>query len=225
MVKERPKKDYENIYALPTAELMSPDFLLYQGITNMSWSDWEDSTITIQPVHRQRYRLEEDPQYQQIIPYLLLFDADSEKLFAYRRGVSGGDDRLHEMHSVGVGGHMNTKDVGDPIKAAHREFKEEVKVKGKRISLKKFKDRLSFIGLLKDWSNEVSSVHLGLLFAVNVTGWELESRNKKDMDTYWIPFDEVERTYAEKREECERWTQLVMEEWGSVVSSIRNEMT
>ena len=55
---------------------------------------------------------EEDPAHKQVIPYLVL--RDGERWFLMRRTRAGGDARLHDRWSIGVGGHLNPGD-GDVI--------------------------------------------------------------------------------------------------------------
>lgn len=51
---------------------------------------------------------EADATVKQIIPYLILRDAD--RIFLMKRTRAGGDARLHDHYTVGVGGHMNPGD-------------------------------------------------------------------------------------------------------------------
>ena len=57
-----------------------------------------------------RDRMEVDPGFKQVIPYLVL--RDGERYFLMRRTAAGGDARLHGRYSIGVGGHLNPGDGG-----------------------------------------------------------------------------------------------------------------
>ena len=59
-----------------------------------------------------RAAAETDATIKQIIPYLVLRDGD--RIFLMKRTRAGGDARLHELYSVGVGGHLNPGD-GTPL--------------------------------------------------------------------------------------------------------------
>jgi len=50
-----------------------------------------------------RAQMEVDPSWKQLIPYLVLRDGD--RYFLMRRTRAGGDARLHDRWSIGVGGH------------------------------------------------------------------------------------------------------------------------
>ena len=58
---------------------------------------------------RPRAEAEADPSWKQIIPYLLL--RDGERIFLMRRTRAGGDERLHDRYTIGIGGHVNPEDA------------------------------------------------------------------------------------------------------------------
>jgi len=61
-----------------------------------------------------RGRMEEDPTYKQLIPYVLFRWTDDKgqvQLFQYQRGGGMGERRLHAKRSVGVGGHISSLDA------------------------------------------------------------------------------------------------------------------
>ena len=51
---------------------------------------------------------ESDSNYKQVIPYVLF--TYKKSIFSYRRGKHGGEKRLHEKYSIGVGGHIAVED-------------------------------------------------------------------------------------------------------------------
>src|SRR5512140_2810147 len=94
---------------------------------------------------------EEDPTHKQVIPYLVL--RDGERWFLMRRTKGGGDARLHDLWSIGVGGHLNPGD-GDVEGGLRREWAEEL-VAG-------FVPEFVPVGLLNDDTTAVGAVHLGI---------------------------------------------------------------
>ena len=56
----------------------------------------------------QRSIAESDPDYKQIIPYVLL--AHGGRVLHYVRGKKAGEQRLVAKGSIGIGGHMNHED-------------------------------------------------------------------------------------------------------------------
>jgi hypothetical protein len=53
----------------------------------------------------ERARAETSPQWKQVIPYSLV-ECDG-RILVVRRLRKGGESRLHEKHSIGIGGHIN----------------------------------------------------------------------------------------------------------------------
>jgi len=107
-----------------------------------------------------RSEVEDDPRFQQIIPYVVF--RHGEHYFLTHRLRASSEKRLRKQYSLGVGGHINQKDLiaGDPIlDGLKREWQEEVIYDGR------FEARL--IGLLNDDSSPVSRVHLGVVFVVD----------------------------------------------------------
>lgn len=104
---------------------------------------------------------ETDDSYKQFIPYTIVTNGD--KIFAYRRGKSGNENRLHDLYSIGVGGHVDTVSTVDAKKqivdAMEREVKEEI---GIDVSSSEF------CCLLNDDSDAVGRVHLGVVYKAEV---------------------------------------------------------
>ena len=61
-------------------------------------------------------RMEADPSFKQVIPYLVL--RDGERYFLMRRTRAVVDARLHDRWSIGVGGHLNPGDGGGSARCA-----------------------------------------------------------------------------------------------------------
>jgi len=110
-----------------------------------------------------RPEAEEDPSRKQIIPYGVVTCGDL--VFLMRRSRKGGDARLHEKLTIGVGGHVNPEDAvpgtGEaPGRALEREIEEELAIEAGA--------RKVPVGLLNDDSNPVGSVHLGLVYRIEL---------------------------------------------------------
>ncbi|HET7339363.1 MAG TPA: hypothetical protein VFK22_07425, partial [Candidatus Dormibacteraeota bacterium] len=104
-----------------------------------------------------RADVEDDPNFQQIIPYVVFRHKD-RYLLTHRLRASS-EKRLRKQYSLGVGGHINPGDLqsGDPIlDGLKREWEEEVVYDGPL--------NARLIGLLNDESAPVSKVHLGVVF-------------------------------------------------------------
>jgi len=122
------------------------------------------SEIFIQGVPRfmNRLQVEEDPSYKQLIPYVIM--SHDGKYLSYIRGKRAGETRLVGNRSIGIGGHINPTDdmplfntdfYETYLAAVDREVAEEVSVETKHTN--------HIVALLNDESNEVGSVHLGIV--------------------------------------------------------------
>ncbi|HOM61683.1 MAG TPA: hypothetical protein PLP49_09680 [Anaerohalosphaeraceae bacterium] len=151
-----------------------------------------------------RSQAEKDPSFKQIIPYVIM--RWEGQYLSYVRGKRAGESRLVEKRSIGIGGHINPADdmaLFDPyetyLNAVNREVAEEVNVESAY--------REQIIGLLNDDSNEVGSVHLGIVHL-----WELEkpavSRREQMITRMEFLETDMLRTL---REEMETWSQLCLE--------------
>ena len=108
---------------------------------------------------RPRPAMEIDPSFKQVIPYLVL--RDGERFFLMRRTRAGGDARLHDRYSIGVGGHLNPGDV-DLAGGLRREWAEEV--------VADFEPAFRLVALLNDDTTDVGSVHLGAVYVADAAG-------------------------------------------------------
>jgi predicted NUDIX family phosphoesterase len=109
-----------------------------------------------------RSLVEKDPSFKQLIPYVIM--SCDGKYLSYVRGRRAGETRLVGLRSIGIGGHINHTDdtplFNDSfyetyLAAVKREVAEEVTVQTD------YTDRV--VALLNDESNEVGSVHLGIV--------------------------------------------------------------
>ena len=118
-----------------------------------------------------RAQVEKDPAYKQLIPYVIM--SYGGKYLSYVRGKRAGETRLVGNRSIGIGGHINPVDdmplfntdfYDTYLAAVEREVAEEVSVETGHSD--------HIVALLNDESNEVGSVHLGI-----VHYWALDAPN------------------------------------------------
>jgi predicted NUDIX family phosphoesterase len=108
---------------------------------------------------------EKNPSYKQIIPYIILQTADLKMTAAYNR--QGSEKRLHDLWSVGIGGHINPIDVKHQtasfeqilVTGMQRELSEE-------LSLRPQTDDPVFTGIISEEITDVGTVHLGAVFRI-----------------------------------------------------------
>ena len=139
---------------------------------------------------------EDDPTHKQVIPYLVL--RDGERWFLMRRTRAGGDARLHDLWSIGVGGHLNPGD-GDVEGGLRREWAEEV--------VAAFEPAFEPVGLLNDDTTPVGAVHVGVVFVADAAGRPVAIR---ETDKLAGSFASTEETAA-VRDAMETWSRLVFD--------------
>jgi predicted NUDIX family phosphoesterase len=145
---------------------------------------------------RPRAEAEVDPSWKQIIPYLLL--RDGERLFLMRRTRAGGDERLHDLYTIGIGGHVNPEDA-DVIGGLRREWAEEIE--------SDFDPEFQPIGVLNDDHNAVGAVHLGLVFSADAASRPVDIRERHKLEGAFASVDEV----AAVADRLETWSALLFE--------------
>jgi predicted NUDIX family phosphoesterase len=105
--------------------------------------------------------LESDPSWKQIIPYMLVKYEDN--YLVYRRNKGGGEIRLHNLYSLGIGGHIEDSDGVGPIEAymngMQRELQEEILVGADA-------DPSAVRGCIYDPSTPVGRVHFGFVYVI-----------------------------------------------------------
>jgi predicted NUDIX family phosphoesterase len=143
-----------------------------------------------------RSEAEEDPAHKQVIPYLILRDAD--RWFLMRRTRAGGDVRLHDRWSIGVGGHLNPGDR-DVAGGLRREWAEEL-VAG-------FEPDFTPVGLLNDDTTAVGSVHIGVVFIADAAGRPVSIRETDKLSGSFARTSEV----VAVRDVMETWSRLVFD--------------
>ena len=145
---------------------------------------------------RPRAEVEVDRSWKQVIPDLVL--RDGPRYFLMRRTQAGGDVRLHDRWSIGVGGHLNPGD-GDLAGGLRREWREEV--------LANFEPAFTLIGLLNDDTTDVGSVHVGAVYVAEALGRPVAIRETDKLaGEFAAPAD-----VAAVVERLESWSALVFE--------------
>jgi len=145
---------------------------------------------------------ESDPAHKQLIPYVVVRDAD--EVFLMHRTDAGGDPRLHGRASIGVGGHLNPVDDGADalITGLRREWDEELDAD--------WDPEFELIGLLNDDTNPVGAVHLGVVFSVDAAGRSVDVRERDKLVGGFAGADALAAT----ADRLETWSQLVAEALG-----------
>lgn len=145
---------------------------------------------------RPRAEAEVDPGWKQVIPYVVVLDG--ERLFLMRRTRAGGDARLFERYSIGVGGHVNPEDGGIDG-GLRREWEEEIEAG--------FTPDFELLGVLNEEDAGVSSVHLGLVYSADAAGRPIAIRERDKLSGEFVDRAAV----AIVSDRLEGWSKLLFE--------------
>ena len=163
-------------------------------------SNLQEELITVQNkrLFMDRSAAETNPEYKQIIPYLV-FTHDN-KYFLMQRRATASEQRLASKYSFGIGGHIREEDMNGKsfFDWALREFNEEVQYSGK-LTIKP-------LGILNDDSTDVGKVHIG--FVILLSGDSDDITIKSELKNgHLLSLDECGDYY----QNMETWSQLVYE--------------
>ena len=154
-----------------------------------------------------RSEAENNPSYKQLIPYVIM--AREGRYLSYVRGKRAGETRLVAKRSIGIGGHINPIDADNSTLFAYlkenydaavkREVEEEVSVETGHTD--------SIVALLNDESNEVGSVHLGIVHYWDLDTPEVEKREQMITQMSFMTIEELEQV----RDTLETWSQKCLD--------------
>lgn len=181
----------ELVLVVPRTSLMADPG--WHGVTADGLAGFE-AIVARDGEFRDRAAMEQDRRWKQVIPYLVL--RDGPRYFLMRRTRAGGDVRLHDRWSIGVGGHLNPGD-GDLAGGLRREWAEEIEAA--------FVPDFRLVGLLNDDTTDVGSVHVGAVYVADADGRPVMIRETEKLEGSFAEASAV--TAVEDR--LETWSALV----------------
>lgn len=201
-------KNDEQIIVVPRKALFGDERLAFQGT--------EDSEEKVGKIIKnmsknfgvmRRGNAEESEKFKQPIPYAVI--RKDGKLFMYERLKGGGEEKLHNKLSLGVGGHMNLFEAKGfdnlLMENLHRELDEELKITNEGFDLK-----IDIVGLINDDSNSVGRVHIGILSVTDLPNEvSVEVRETDKLKGEWIALEELKKDETYNR--LENWSKIVVD--------------
>ncbi len=151
-----------------------------------------------------REQAEHDPEYRQVIPYIVIQrpgDTGVPEYLTYQR--DGTEGRLHGLFSIGVGGHINPIDGfgwNAVLNGIKRELYEELRIAPKEYTI------MPKMILLN--GNVVDSVHAGIVILVQTYTGDL-TRTDEIGHWYWRTGAGL-RLHA-KNNQLETWSVAALE--------------
>jgi len=153
-----------------------------------------------------RSQAEADPAYKQLIPYVIM--SNGGKYLTYVRGKRAGETRLVGNRSIGIGGHINPTDDMPLFNADFREtyFTAVGREVAEEVSVETgHSDRI--VALLNDDSNEVGSVHLGIVHYWILDASKVTKREQMMTQMAFMSPAEMHQV----RDTLETWSQLCLD--------------
>jgi predicted NUDIX family phosphoesterase len=154
-----------------------------------------------------RSRVEEDPDFKQLIPYVIL--RHDGRIFHYVRGKESGEGRLRAKGSIGIGGHIQLMDLTlftSPrtlyLEAAAREVSEEVNVETQH--------REQIVALINDDSTPVGQVHFGIVHIWDLDDPRVSRRERQITRCGFVSLEQLKTRHAN----LETWSQLCLQVLG-----------
>ena len=146
---------------------------------------------------------EDSPQYKQIIAYAIFRHAG--RILAYARTPKGGETRLHNKMSLGIGGHINpvdglTDSISTYLAGMEREIREEISFSGTATQ--------QLYAVINDDTNEVGSVHLGIVHLFELDNEEVAPNEKALAELGFHSLDELAGPLYER---LETWSAICVD--------------
>lgn len=168
----------------------------------------------------------EPETYLQILPYNILYSKETNEIFCYSRGNSGGEKGLYGKCSIGVGGHPELHTTGDIVNVTDalaievvRELSEEV---GMAVSLGTACDvadsylrgefSLVYDGQ-EDGDLNVGRRHLGIAMVLCVKKSEINMNSEIGVidNAQWIDLNELKQKAASREIILESWSKILLD--------------
>jgi predicted NUDIX family phosphoesterase len=198
-----PSAEDELVLGVPRALVMPTGG--WRGVRTTDLEAWL-AEVSAHGEFRPRSEAEADETWKQVIPYLLLRDRD--RIFLMRRSRAGGDARIHDRWTIGIGGHVNPED-GDIAAGLRREWAEELAAD--------WEPEPTLVGLLNDDSVAIGRVHLGVVFVAETRGRPVAIRETHKLSGVLVMPAQVRTVY----EHLETWSQLLFDHLeGNAIASV-----
>ncbi|MED5329994.1 MAG: hypothetical protein VX916_01750 [Planctomycetota bacterium] len=153
---------------------------------------------------------EQDSSLKQIIPYNLIVHGD--EIYLLKRLDSGGESRLHGKLSIGVGGHINPVDEaeGDLLDiGCRRELDEELNLETP-FTLKP-------AGVINDESNDVGSVHIGLVNLAHCETRDVTVRETDQLEGGFVTQQALQEMANNEPDRFESWSTMIISRLGELL--------
>jgi predicted NUDIX family phosphoesterase len=165
----------------------------------------------------EREQAEKDKHYKQIIPYVIFMNEKNE-IFNYKRGSGGGEDRLKNLRSIGIGGHISSDDLINCNNVnfynfgLYREVAEEFGLNDESKLKSDCFDSFP-LAFINEEDTEVGQVHFGSVHILSIDE-NIINFLEEDVivDAQFSQYNEIIRDI----DSYENWSQLCLSNWSKI---------
>lgn len=179
----------------------------------------EDLSIlsTVPTVALVRPECENQTQFIHFVTYAILRDKASKDIFIYQRGGKGGETKLHDAFSIGVGGHVEKNGGGNLslIELFERTFRQELQEEVS-LTLNNAQQTNLLAGLkntgkntvlIFDDSNPVGKVHVGVASVIDVDKEQIGALEEGTLvNAEWKPSSLIMQDHHSGSRVLENWS-------------------
>lgn len=203
----------EMILAVDRYSLFENETLAFQGVltlpavVNRIMKKFESCEVV------RRGDVEHDITFKQPIPYVVLKRGD--EIFTYKRLSGGGEARLHDQLSIGVGGHMNHIDNLDNwnsimLANIYRELTEELDFGLDEVADIGYLIEPKTVGLINDDKGNAGLYHIGILMVMELPeNAEVTVRETEELEGRWMK--EIDLLSDDVFNRLESWSKFAVE--------------
>jgi predicted NUDIX family phosphoesterase len=157
-----PVASNESVLCIPRAQVPR-EWIQPKSVVRMDLDTFVDQCRQSGFSFEKRAIAEDNPAIKQVIPYIVLQTPDQTAV--YNR--QGSEKRLHDLWSLGIGGHINPGDQKSNtasfkdilLSGMERELSEELIHRPEN-------DPAQFLGIISEDLTDVGKVHLGAVFRI-----------------------------------------------------------
>lgn len=168
-----------------------------ESATSLCYEELNNAISGIEADWIERADAENDSSFKQFIPYAVAYYKG--KIGCYKR--SGDEKRLHDLYSIGAGGHIDREDdkgsIIDTLESGlARELSEEF------VDFSNDKADIEFVGVINEDNTPVGAVHLGMVFKIDLN--EEINPGEELSDFEWVDREILESL------NLEHWSKLAL---------------
>lgn len=194
----------EIILVVPKDKLFG-DKQIFQGVNTID-TNYYINNISSHFETMRRGDAEQKFDYKQPIPYVLLKRKD--EVFLYKRLSGGGENRLFDKLSVGLGGHMNLTDSKNFDEILNENIERELEKEEMYIDSE---NRIyNIIGILNDDSDEVGQVHICILYTLQLDDDAIvEVKETEQLQGEWVNVSNLKE--KDIYDKLENWSKIAID--------------